>query len=86
MRIHCKVVVIAVCFGVFLLLYFWGGNAADDPLLTEVVEEVKSNSSPSSPPQLVRDVPAKLAKKPTFGAGVRAQEPGKARRERKAKR
>ncbi|KAF3855810.1 hypothetical protein F7725_016533, partial [Dissostichus mawsoni] len=32
MRIHCKVVVIAVCFGVFLLLYFLGGNAADDPL------------------------------------------------------
>uniref|UniRef100_A0A3P8TWD0 UDP-D-xylose:beta-D-glucoside alpha-1,3-D-xylosyltransferase n=1 Tax=Amphiprion percula TaxID=161767 RepID=A0A3P8TWD0_AMPPE len=39
MRIHCKVVVIAVCFGVFLLLYFWGGNAADDPLLKEVGEE-----------------------------------------------
>ncbi|XP_029539668.1 glucoside xylosyltransferase 2-like isoform X2 [Oncorhynchus nerka] len=36
MRIHCKIVVIAVCFGVFLLLYFFGGNAADDPPLKEV--------------------------------------------------
>ncbi|XP_029948552.1 glucoside xylosyltransferase 2 [Salarias fasciatus] len=39
MRIHCKVVVIAVCLGVFLLLYFLGGNAADDPLLREVGAE-----------------------------------------------
>uniref|UniRef100_A0A3Q3J2I1 UDP-D-xylose:beta-D-glucoside alpha-1,3-D-xylosyltransferase n=1 Tax=Monopterus albus TaxID=43700 RepID=A0A3Q3J2I1_MONAL len=55
MRIHCKVVVIAVCFGVFLLLYFLGGNAADDPLLKEVLEEEEEeedrNSSPS-PPEL----------------------------------
>nr|XP_046167838.1 glucoside xylosyltransferase 2-like isoform X3 [Oncorhynchus gorbuscha] len=36
MRIHCKIVVIAVCLGVFLLLYFFGGNAADDPPLKEV--------------------------------------------------
>ncbi|XP_055773411.1 glucoside xylosyltransferase 2-like isoform X2 [Salvelinus fontinalis] len=39
MRIHCKIVVIAVCFGVFLLLYFFGGNAADDPPLKEVEED-----------------------------------------------
>ncbi|XP_062852789.1 glucoside xylosyltransferase 2 [Trichomycterus rosablanca] len=31
MRIHCKIVSIAVCLGVFLLLYFFGGNSADDP-------------------------------------------------------
>ena len=49
MRIHCKIVVIAVCFGVFLLLYFFGGNAADDPLLKEVDEDY--NSSPSSSPE-----------------------------------
>ncbi|XP_073707838.1 glucoside xylosyltransferase 2 [Garra rufa] len=36
MRIHCKIVAIAVCFGVFLLLYFFGGNAADEPPLKEV--------------------------------------------------
>ncbi|XP_021425487.1 glucoside xylosyltransferase 2 isoform X1 [Oncorhynchus mykiss] len=38
MRIHCKIV-IAVCFGVFLLLYFFVGNAADDPPLKEVEED-----------------------------------------------
>ncbi|XP_016126601.1 glucoside xylosyltransferase 2-like [Sinocyclocheilus grahami] len=39
MRIHCKIVAIAVCFGVFLLLYFFGGNAADEPPLNEVAKE-----------------------------------------------
>lgn len=39
MRIHCKIVAIAVCFGVFLLLYFFGGNAADEPPLKEVAKE-----------------------------------------------
>ncbi|XP_067444404.1 glucoside xylosyltransferase 2 [Thunnus thynnus] len=86
MRIHCKVVVIAVCLGVFLLLYFLGGNAADDPLLKEVVEEEEeedSNSSPSSS-ELGRDVAAKFARKPPAGLGVRAEEPLKGRKERKA--
>lgn len=86
MRIHGKVVLIAVCFGVFLLLYFLGGNAADDPLLKEVVEEdveeedveeEEGNSSPSSP-ELRRDVAARFAKK---GVGVQAEEPHKRRKE-----
>lgn len=82
MRIHCKVVVIAVCFGVFLLLYFLGGNAADDPLLKEVVKEEDSNSSPS-PPELGRDVAPKFARKSFARAGVRAEEPLMGRKEGK---
>lgn len=83
MRIHCKVVVIAVCFGVFLLLYFLGGNAADDPLLKEVGEEKDGNSSPS-PPELGRDVAPKFARKSSARAAVRAEEPLKRRKEGKA--
>lgn len=48
MRIHCKVVAIAICFGVFLLLYFFGGNAADEPPLREVAKEKHFPSSPDS--------------------------------------
>lgn len=81
MRIHCKVVVIAVCFGVFLLLYFLGGNAVDDPLLKEVAEE-DSNTSPS-PLGLGRDVAPKFARKSSARAAVRAEEPLKGRKERK---
>lgn len=93
MRIHCKVVVIAVCFGVFLLLYFLGGNTADDdPLLREVLEQQKQqeekeekeeedNSSRSSSKQLRRDVAAKLAKK---ASAVRKEKeaPPKGRKEK----
>ncbi|XP_053171895.1 glucoside xylosyltransferase 2 [Scomber japonicus] len=82
MRIHCKVVVIAVCFGVFLLLYFLGGNTADDPLLKEVIqeeEEEDSNSSPSSS-ELGRNVAAKFARKPPAGVAVRPEEPPLKRR------
>lgn len=77
MRIHCKVVVIAVCFGVFLLLYFLGGNAADDPLLKEVGEEPEEEdrNSSTSPSQLGRDVVAKFARKSPAGVGVRPEEP-----------
>lgn len=78
MRIHCKVVVIAVCFGVFLLLYFLGGNVADDPLLREVAEEEDSNSSPSAP-ALGRDVAPKLARKSAAGVGVRKEDPPEGR-------
>ncbi|KAG1954676.1 glucoside xylosyltransferase [Pimephales promelas] len=39
MRIYSKIVAIVVCFGVFLLLYFFGGNAADEPPLKEVAKE-----------------------------------------------
>ncbi|XP_028825034.1 glucoside xylosyltransferase 2 isoform X2 [Denticeps clupeoides] len=35
MRIHCRVAVVALCFGLFLLLYFLGGNAADEPPLKQ---------------------------------------------------
>ncbi|XP_062319681.1 glucoside xylosyltransferase 2 isoform X2 [Osmerus eperlanus] len=45
MRVNCKIVVIAVCFGVFLLLYFFGGNAADEPPLKEVEEDNSYQSS-----------------------------------------
>lgn len=85
MRIHCKVVVIAVCFGVFLLLYFLGGNAADDPLLKEVVDkkETDGNSSPS-PAEHRRDVATKFAKKAAAGVGVRTEELLKRRKEGRA--
>lgn len=85
MRIHCKVVVIAVCFGVFLLLYFLGGNAADDPLLKEVVEEEEEDGKSSpSPRELGRDVAAKFARKSSSGVGVRAEETLGGRKEGKA--
>ncbi|XP_077430194.1 glucoside xylosyltransferase 2 isoform X1 [Vanacampus margaritifer] len=73
MRIHCKVVVIAVCFGVFLLFYFWGGNVADGPLLKEVAVEGSRNSSPSSVKR-DRDVASKLARKSPTVPGVRADD------------
>ncbi|CAI5688913.1 glucoside xylosyltransferase 2 [Oreochromis niloticus] len=85
MRIHCKVVVIAVCFGVFLLLYFWGGNAVDDPLLKEVGEEPEEqeedSSSSQSPSQLEHDVVAKFPRKSPAGVGVRPEEPLKGRKQ-----
>lgn len=86
MRIHGKVAAIAVCFGVFLLLYFWGGNAADDPLLKEVVDGEEEDSSNSSPPpsELGRDVAPKFAKKPPAGVALRTGELLKRRREGKA--
>ncbi|XP_063330841.1 glucoside xylosyltransferase 2 [Pelmatolapia mariae] len=85
MRIHCKVVVIAVCFGVFLLLYFLGGNAADDPLLKEVGEEPEEqeedSSSSQSPSQLEHNVVAKFPRKSPAGVGVRPEEPLKGRKQ-----
>ncbi|KAL3977768.1 nuclear receptor co-repressor 2 [Sarotherodon galilaeus] len=88
MRIHCKVVVIAVCFGVFLLLYFLGGNAVDDPLLKEVGEEPEEqeeqeedSSSSQSPSQLEHDVVAKFPRKSPAGVGVRPEEPLKGRKQ-----
>ncbi|XP_072541017.1 glucoside xylosyltransferase 2 [Salminus brasiliensis] len=57
MRVHCRVVVVAVCFGVFLLLYFLGGNGGDEPPLREVEEE-KDEQFPSSP-QRVKISPGK---------------------------
>ncbi|KAM4588105.1 glucoside xylosyltransferase 2 [Odontesthes bonariensis] len=72
MRIHCKVVVIAVCFGVFLLLYFLGGNAADDPLLREVEEDQEEDSeSFPSPSKLRSDAEAKFARKTAAGVGAK---------------
>ncbi|KAG7494216.1 glucoside xylosyltransferase 2 [Solea senegalensis] len=91
MRIHCKVVVIAVCLGVFLLLYFLGGNAADDPLLREVADEVEKGkkeednrkSSPSKP-ELGRDVAPKFTGKAPARVGVRLGENLRGRKEAKA--
>lgn len=72
MRIHCKIVASAVCFGVFLLLYFFGGNATDEPPLKEVAKEKhfqsfshiediapakKANEEPQNPPKLIRKEP-----------------------------
>lgn len=64
MRIYCRVLVLAVCLGVFLLLYFLGGSAGDEPLLKQVVvvKQEKLNSSPS-PSALGRDVAVKFAAK-----------------------
>lgn len=99
MRIHGKVAVIAVCFGVFLLLYFWGGNAADGPLLKEVTEDGKgedgNSASPRPPPpqpqepqepqEPRRDVAAKFTKKQSAaGVGVRTEELLKRRKEGRA--
>lgn len=93
MRIHGKVAVIAVCFGVFLLLYFWGGNAADGPLLKEVAEDRKgedgNSASPRPPPpqpqEPRRDVAAKFTKKQSAaGVGVRTEELLKRRKEGRA--
>ncbi|XP_029907093.1 glucoside xylosyltransferase 2 [Myripristis murdjan] len=86
MRIHCKVVAIAVCFGVFLLLYFLGGNAADDPLLKEVggEEEEDNNNSSPSPSVLGRDVASKFARKSPDRLRLRAEEPLRGRKEGRA--
>ncbi|CAL1608890.1 unnamed protein product [Knipowitschia caucasica] len=68
MRIHCRVLVLALCLGVFLVLYFLGGNGADEPLLKQVVivKQEKRNSSPS-PSELGRNVAVKFAaKKPKY--------------------
>lgn len=73
MRIHGRVVAIAACFGVFLLLYFWGGNAADDPLLKEVGEdsgedgEEDGESSPS-PSEFGGNEAEKFAEKERWGS------------------
>lgn len=86
MRIHGKVAVIAVCFGLFLLLYFWGGNGAEDPLPKQVAGEEKKevgNSSPS-PSVIGRDVAAKFSKKPSTGMVLRTEETLKRRKEAKA--
>ncbi|MED6254563.1 hypothetical protein ATANTOWER_029313 [Ataeniobius toweri] len=84
MRIHCRVVVIAVCFGVFLLLYFLGGNGgADEPLLKEVGGDRELEEDGRSPPSLSdylgSDAVAKLARKSSAVVGERG-----GRKERKA--
>lgn len=83
MRIYGKVAVIAVCFGLFLLLYFWGGNGAEDPLPKQVAGEEKKevgNSSPS-PSVIGRDVAAKFSKKPSTVVGLPPEELPKRRKE-----
>ncbi|XP_074532996.1 glucoside xylosyltransferase 2 [Halichoeres trimaculatus] len=64
MRIHSKIVAIAICFGVFLLLYFLRAKAVQDPLSVQVVDgEEEVSSSFSSPSQFTRNVAAKFATK-----------------------
>ncbi|XP_041672648.1 glucoside xylosyltransferase 2 [Cheilinus undulatus] len=76
MRIHGKIVVITVCFGIFLLFYFWGSNAADDLQLKTAVNEGghKDSNSVPTPLELKLDA-AKFAKKPPIGVVVRLDEP-----------
>ncbi|XP_076870198.1 glucoside xylosyltransferase 2 [Brachyhypopomus gauderio] len=62
MRIHCKIVVVAICLGVFLLLYFFGGNAADEPPLGEV-EKDKHFPSSSGLGKIVSENVAKLSRR-----------------------
>lgn len=64
MRIHAKVVLLSVCFGVFLLLYFLRGNAVEDPLSIAAVdgEEELSESFPSAS-EFTRNVGAKFTTK-----------------------
>ncbi|XP_061641175.1 glucoside xylosyltransferase 2 isoform X2 [Phyllopteryx taeniolatus] len=82
MRIHCKVVVIAVwCFGVLLLFYFWGGNVADGPLPEEVAVGV-DRTSPSSF-KLRLDVGPKLTRKSPTVLEVRPEDPPKGGKKRK---
>lgn len=91
MRIHGKVASLAVCFGVFLLLYLWGSHPADGPLLKEVAEDEKAadgNSAatpPPPPPQgQRRDDAAKLARKQAAaGVGMRTEELLRRRKEGK---
>ncbi|KAM9800047.1 glucoside xylosyltransferase 2 isoform X3 [Syngnathus typhle] len=78
MRIHCKVVVIALCFGVVLLFYFWGGNVADGPLQKEVAVEGSRNSFPSSVKR-VHDVGSKLVRRSPTVPGVRSEDLPKGR-------
>ncbi|XP_030230065.1 glucoside xylosyltransferase 2 isoform X1 [Gadus morhua] len=77
MRIHCKLFVIAVCLGVFLLLYFFGGNSADEQLLKEVKED---NPSPSAPSEVVHKVASKFTYRKHHELNVAA---GEAPKERK---
>ncbi|XP_061545103.1 glucoside xylosyltransferase 2 isoform X2 [Phycodurus eques] len=82
MRIHCKVVVIAVwCFGVLLLFYFWGGNVADGPPPEEVAVGV-DRTSPSSF-KLRLDVGPKLTRKSPTVLEVRTEDPPKGGKKRK---
>uniref|UniRef100_A0A3B3TUD8 UDP-D-xylose:beta-D-glucoside alpha-1,3-D-xylosyltransferase n=1 Tax=Poecilia latipinna TaxID=48699 RepID=A0A3B3TUD8_9TELE len=77
MRIHCKVVAIAVGFGVFLLVYFFGGNGgADEPPPKEVGGDRQLEEVGRSPPSLLveyvgSDAVAKLARKSATGVGER---------------
>ncbi|XP_014834074.1 PREDICTED: glucoside xylosyltransferase 2 isoform X3 [Poecilia mexicana] len=77
MRIHCKVVAIAVGFGVFLLVYLFGGNGgADEPPPKEVGGDRELEEVGRSPPSLLSeyvgsDAVAKLARKSATGVGER---------------
>lgn len=84
MRIHGKVAAIAVCLGLFLLLYFWGGSGAEGPLPKQVAGEERKGVGNSPPSPIGRDVAAKFSKKPSAGGVLRTEETPKRRREAKA--
>ncbi|XP_061901889.1 glucoside xylosyltransferase 2 isoform X1 [Entelurus aequoreus] len=62
MRLHCKIVVLALSFGLLLLLYFWGGNGAGE----------KEEDSDYSPPSVKVDL--KLPRKPPTVSAVRVEQ------------
>ncbi|XP_020488343.1 glucoside xylosyltransferase 2 [Labrus bergylta] len=68
MRIHGKIVVVVACFGVFLLLYFWRGNAAE--VVVEEGEEKDGLSFPTS-----SELKPDIANKPPVGVLVRLEKP-----------
>ncbi|XP_010901071.1 glucoside xylosyltransferase 2 isoform X2 [Esox lucius] len=80
MRIHCKILVIAVCFGVFLLLYFFGGNGADDPPF-----KVAKDYFPTSF-GIVNIVASKLTKKPLHKLNIAQKQGPEDRKEAKISR
>ncbi|XP_034551836.1 glucoside xylosyltransferase 2 [Notolabrus celidotus] len=82
MRIHGRVVLIAVCLGVFLLLYFLRTNAAEDLLSRGAVVEGGHEDSVPSPSELRRNVGAKFAQKAPSGKGAGLEKPPGARQKK----
>ena len=74
MRIRCRLAVIALCLGVFLLLYFFGGNGADEPPLGEV-EQKKDEHFPAPTISAAR-VAEQSRAEPPGEARVNRKEPG----------
>lgn len=63
MRIYCRVLVLAACLGVFLLLYFLGSSTGDEPLQKQVAVAQRRENSSTSPSALGRDAAVKFGAK-----------------------